>query len=414
MPRSDWVEDECRKRGLNWNQMADVKAILQAVKRKPVDDDQAEAQLRASGNRWAWDIERQRCEEQRLTYDDLPRLAQLILARPEVAALYRSHFALVLVDEFQDLTLQQLAIVNAIGYQRTTYAGDLAQGIYGFTGAQPQLVLDHIRAEVSDSIEFSESHRSSPAVLAVVNSLIPRTGGTPLTCANPPAWPHGGLAAAGSYPNTQAEASAVAGFCSFVLASAPTHRIGVIARTVSRRRFVTDALAATDLPCFQWDDPMLDSETARLMRVGLCRLTDEQCAAAGNLMELIAEATEIGSVQDQDTRKSLTEAAGWAHDLIGEGILLTEICGRIRTGTQDTLLTIPGVHLLTGHVGKGQQFDWVIVIGLEEGCLPDHRNTSPDDIREESRVLSVMVSRARHGVVLLRAQEIPTRNGPWA
>ncbi|MDU3273348.1 MAG: UvrD-helicase domain-containing protein, partial [Cutibacterium sp.] len=40
-----------------------------------------------------------------------------------VADLYREHFGALIVDEFQDLTPQQLRIVNRIGYRRTTYAG---------------------------------------------------------------------------------------------------------------------------------------------------------------------------------------------------------------------------------------------------------------------------------------------------
>jgi len=66
------------------------------------------------------------------------------------------------------------------------------------------------------------------------------------------------------------------------------------------------------------------------------------------------------------------------------------------------------VHLLTGHVGKGQQFDWVFVAGLEEGVLPDFRS---DDLNEEARILSVMISRARHGVVLSHANVVPTASG---
>ncbi|ALN14477.1 UvrD-helicase domain-containing protein [Acidipropionibacterium acidipropionici] len=76
--------------------------------------------------------------EKRLTYDDLPRVAELLLNDDAVASLYRNHFSAVIVDEFQDLTPQQLRIVNRIGLGKTTYAGDLAQGIYSFAGAQPE------------------------------------------------------------------------------------------------------------------------------------------------------------------------------------------------------------------------------------------------------------------------------------
>jgi DNA helicase II / ATP-dependent DNA helicase PcrA len=69
------------------------------------------------------------------------------------------------------------------------------------------------------------------------------------------------------------------------------------------------------------------------------------------------------------------------------------------------------VHLLTGHLGKGQQFDWVIIVGAEDGCIPDFRASTQAKLAEEARVLSVMISRARHGVILLRAARVEDRNG---
>ncbi len=64
----------------------------------------------------------------------------------------------------------------------------------------------------------------------------------------------------------------------------------------------------------------------------------------------------------------------------------------------ETVATHEGVHCLTGHAGKGQQFDWVFVLGLEDGSIPDFRAKNLESKREEARVLSVMISRARIGV----------------
>ena len=58
----------------------------------------------------------------------------------------------------------------------------------------------------------------------------------------------------------------------------------------------------------------------------------------------------------------------------------------------------PGLHLLTGHEGKGQEFDCVIVVSLESGHIPDFRSTTDDALAEELRVLHVMVS--PHGMEL--------------
>jgi DNA helicase-2/ATP-dependent DNA helicase PcrA len=105
------------------------------------------------------------------------------------------------------------------------------------------------------------------------------------------------------------------------------------------------------------------------------------------------------------------DTLAWAADLLTNGASPAAVAARITVGDGDTLLTKPGLHLLTGHVGKGQQFDWVIIIGLEDGCLPDFRASSASELAEETRVLSVMISRARHGVVLSSSQEVPDLSG---
>jgi DNA helicase II / ATP-dependent DNA helicase PcrA len=116
-------------------------------------------------------------------------------------------------------------------------------------------------------------------------------------------------------------------------------------------------------------------------------------------------------VQDPSTRASLSEALSWCLDLLREHCSPADIRQRIRVGDENTLLNVAGVHLLTGHVGKGQQFDWVVVVGAEDGCIPDFRATLPAELTEEARILSVMVSRARHGVVICYSQSVPAWSG---
>ena len=114
IPDSDWVGDQCRIRNLSFDKTADVQARLRIAKQQAVNDEMVEQILIDGGNQVALEIERLRVADSRLTYDDLPRLAELILANDSVAQLYRAHFAAVVVDEFQDLTPQQLRIINRI------------------------------------------------------------------------------------------------------------------------------------------------------------------------------------------------------------------------------------------------------------------------------------------------------------
>lgn len=411
-PESDWVAEQCRERGLSPAMSADVQNRLREAKQQVLDDAAVDAELTRGGNANALSIERQRIAEGRLTYDDLPRLAELILANDQVADLYRNHFAAVIVDEFQDLTPQQLRMVRHIGQGRTTYAGDLAQGIYSFAGAKPNQIFDALLAECADAIEFSESHRSSPAVLAMVNALSGLTGGQTLTAAKPDSWPGGGLAGGVAFGGVGSESDWVVAFCERILKNAPGQRIGVVARTKPRRRFVDERVEASGLPFHRWEDGVLDTDTARSVKAMLTRLSVREFYAAADRLEFLRQAAALDSIQDSNDRTAMADAINWCHDLLQEDVAPSVIRGRIRVGDDSTLLNLPGVHLLTGHAGKGQQFDWIVVVGLEEDTLPDFRQKgTPEALAEEARILAVMISRARHGVVITVSDTVPINSG---
>lgn len=411
LPENDWVGEQLRQRNTPWNDRGAIQNLLRETKQQPLHDAAVEAELERIGNAAALELERLRKAEGRLTYDDLPRLAELILAHDSVADLYATHFGAVVVDEFQDLTPQQLRIVNRIGHKRTTYGGDLAQGIYGFAGAQPLAVDRAIRAECTSVIEFSESHRSSPAVLSTVNALGPLTSGQTLTAADPSSWPSGGLTGSVAHQSADSEAGWIVKISRAILARAPGHRIGVLARTAPRRRFVDAAFAASDLAHWRWDDGVLDTDTAKLIKAMLARFDLVAYAAAPDKVAFLRAAAGFESITEVDIRKSMADALGWVQDLLSDAVKPEDIRGRIKIGDSSTLITSAGVHLLSGHVGKGQQFDWAIVVGLEEDFIPFSMATTPDEIAEEARVLSVMISRARHGVILSRASSVPTNGG---
>lgn len=412
LPENDWVKEQCQRAGLNYGQAAGVDKVLQRIKQGPVDDTDVLRLVEANGNLDALQIEQLRVRDQQLTYDDLPRIAELILARDEVADLYRAHFVAVVIDEFQDLTPQQLRIINRIGAGRTTYAGDLAQGIYGFTGAKPEEVYAQITDEVAEVVQLTESHRSSPAVLAAVNALVPLTQGAALTCAAPDTWPSGGIAVEVSHQTADDEAAWLVKLAKAILSRAPGQRIGVISRIGSRRRFADAAFAAEQgFEVHRWDDGVLDTDTARRVKSVLASMDVAAVLDADDSIEFLRDFAEFHQIQDPADRLALADALGWVLEVLGQGLTPAEISKRIRVGDNSTLLTKPGVHLLSGHAGKGQQFDWVVVIGLEDGNVPFFEAKSDEALREEARVLSVMMSRARHGLILSHAVAVPALNG---
>lgn len=287
---------------------------------------------------------------------------------------------------------------------RPRHSTDLSSELVGF-GCHPQR-----SRPCASVIEFSESHRSSPAVLNTVNALVPLTSGRTLTAADPSSWPSGGLAASVAHESAKLEADWIVNLARAILSRVPKHRIGVLARTAPRRKFADEAFAATDVVHYRWDDGVLDTDTAKFVKAMLARF-DLVAYAAVDKMAFLRDAASFESITDVDIRKSMVDALGWVQDLLSNGVDPEVIRARIRVGDSSTLITSAGVHLFSGHVGKGQQFDWVIVVGLEEDCIPFFKATTAEEIAEEARVLAVMISRARHGVILSQASSVPTNNG---
>lgn len=412
MPDTDWITERCLELGIGWGGRDVVADIMRETKQQALADDQVAAALEGHGYQPAVDLEVERLADNRATYDDLLRYAELILANDAVAGLYRNHFAAVIVDEYQDLTPQQLRVLARVGDGNITFAGDLAQGIYRFAGARPKELEALIQPMCEAVIKFNESHRSSPAVLKMVNAMNPLTGGEDLVSADPSRWPAGGLAGTMTFAHADNEAAWVVKVSRAILLRAPGHRVAVMSRVKSRIRFVEKELEGRcDVDVHRWEDGILDTETAKVVRTTLAKLNVDDLNAQVDKLTYLRELAELDRIDELDTRKSLVDALTWVLERIGDGLDIEAINSRVRVGDQATLINAPGVHLLSGHVGKGQQFDWVFVVGAEEGNMPFFRAESSAELEEEARILGVMLSRARHGVVVTYSEVVPKADG---
>jgi DNA helicase II / ATP-dependent DNA helicase PcrA len=70
------------------------------------------------------------------------------------------------------------------------------------------------------------------------------------------------------------------------------------------------------------------------------------------------------------------------------------------------------INLMTLHSSKGLEFDYVFMIGMEEGLLPHSRSfLEEDDMEEERRLCYVGITRARQKLYLTFAERRQTREG---
>ena len=111
-------------------------------------------------------------------FQDMLALTAALLREPGVAAALQRKLELVVVDEFQDTSPMQLAVVSALANiaQRNVWVGDRKQAIFGFQGSDPVLMEAAIGQALGDqSPEFlSESWRSRPALVEFTSEVFTR------------------------------------------------------------------------------------------------------------------------------------------------------------------------------------------------------------------------------------------------
>lgn len=385
-----------------------IEAALRQAKQQCSDDDAVLQALEVTGNQYALTIERERVAKGLLHYDDLLRHAQLLLRVPGVANLYQHHYGAVLVDEFQDLSLQQLDITLNTCVTSRSFVGDPLQGIYTWAGASPVEVEQQLRAVCGDPHTMDVSYRSSPAVLETLSSVATQIGGHPLFAADDSQWPGGGASAAVTHSSGLGEGKWIADTSARILERDPKASIGVIARAAWRRKPVDTAFAQSSTPFTRWDLAIENPVIIERLRLAAKRLGST--ATISELEEAVLSAIDAADIETYDDTIEALDHLGEIVDEVGS---LSSAFQQLKVRDPAAVINA-GVHILNAHTGKGQQFDWVFVPGFEDFHIPSGLASTPEEKAEEYRVLLVILSRARHGVILSRAEElISKRDRPY-
>lgn len=414
-PEESWRRQVRADLGITYKNGDDFEEALRLAKAGPYDDDEVMTRLTKYGNCAAIAYEERLRSEDRLDYDDLLRHAARTLTVEGVSRLYRAHFGMTMVDEVQDMSLLQFEMVRAVGGDRVTYAGDPAQGIYSFAGADPVEVFKRIRALDPVVVEFNQSYRSAPAVLRAVNALAAQMGSTQLVCAEPTRWSDAGHVLSVERSDRAEEASALLVLID-KLAADPSVTIGIVGRRGSRANDLREAARRAGVTFEDWAMPTHVPAIVELLKhcvneaASAQTLADDQLNRLGDLCR-----SQVDSA-DPEMLNDLAAALDVLRGMVDEGMSLRDAVRSCHSSAAPGAPVAPGVHVLTGHKGKGQEFDWVFVVGLEAGHIPDFRSHTDEAQAEELRILHVMVSRARYGVVVTFVRQDgwrATSPSPW-
>ncbi len=113
--------------------------------------------------------------ENALDYSDQEQMALQLLKKPDVARYYRELFTEIYIDEYQDNSRIQDAIIASISDNNVFYVGDVKQSIYRFRHARPDMFTarsDRYRDGGDGTLlELNGNFRSRSEILTFVNDL---------------------------------------------------------------------------------------------------------------------------------------------------------------------------------------------------------------------------------------------------
>ncbi|HEX3222158.1 MAG TPA: UvrD-helicase domain-containing protein [Nocardioides sp.] len=342
----------------------------------------------------------------RMDMEDVLLLTAGMLAEEErVAAQVRAQYKWFVVDEFQDVSPIQSALLDLWlgGRDEICVVGDPAQTIYSFAGADAAYLRDFPRKfPGTTSVELSRNYRSTPEVVEAANAVLAGSGTTSVRLrAQRPAGPPVRFTPA---PDEVAEGDTVADAVGALVAGGlPASEIAVLFRINAQSEAFEEALASRGLPYVVRGAARFFERPEVRQAVTLLRAavrTDAESSSLPDLMRATlagmgwsSEApTTRGQTRDRwESLQALMTMAEEGGDVAPDAF----VADLDRRAAEQHAPAAGGVTLATLHAAKGLEWDAVFLAGMHDGTMPLTHATTDAEIEEERRLLYVGMTRAR-------------------
>ena len=349
-------------------------------------------------------------DQGRMDMEDVLLVTAALLAEDErVAAQVRRQYRWFVVDEFQDVSPIQAALLDLWlgGRGDLCVVGDPAQTIYSFAGASSSYLTDFPRRHADTTcLELVRNYRSTPQVVAAANHLLAGTAsaGVSLRAQQDPG-PEVGYA---EHADEVAEAEAVAAkILQLRSAGVPMREVAVLFRINAQSEALEEALAARSIPYVVRGAARFFERPEVRQAVTLLRGNARSGGESGDgivadVKAVLAgmdwtEKAPSGRGKVRDRWESLQAIVSQAEEFaVRDGADLGGFVDELdRRAAEQHAPVAEGVTLATLHAAKGLEWDVVFLVGMHEGTMPIVYADGPAAVEEERRLLYVGMTRAR-------------------
>ncbi|MEV5000926.1 ATP-dependent DNA helicase UvrD2 [Nocardioides sp. LML1-1-1.1] len=360
-------------------------------------------------------------DQGRMDMEDVLLLTAGVLASDErVAAQVRRQYKWFVVDEFQDVSPLQSALLDLWlgGRDELCVVGDPAQTIYSFAGADAGYLRDFPqRYPGTTSIELVRNYRSTPQVVAAANQLLAGTSSAGVELRS--------QQAAGSAVRYVGEPDEVAEARSVADRAARLHRAGtaygemaVLFRINAQSETFEDALTDRGIPYVVRGAARFFER--REVREAVTRLRGAARSGEAEGLPWVGVVRDVlGGMgwtpepptargQARDRWESFQALVDQAEDFATERGVEASVAAFVedldRRATEQHAPTADGVTLATFHAAKGLEWDAVFCCGVQDGTVPityaSQEGAPPGAVEEERRLLYVGMTRARQELMV--------------